>query len=333
MSNNHWGEPGESEGMRSERPSTQREWRLIEKVVNNLNVEHRRARRWGIFFKLLTFIYLFALLWLFWSGSRFGADSVVPQAHTAVIEVNGPIMEGEEASADAIISALRRAFKAERSRAVVLRINSPGGSPVQAGYVYDEIKRLRQLHPQKKLYAVISDIGASGAYYIAAAADEIYADKASLVGSIGVISASFGFVELIDKLGVERRTMTAGENKAFLDPFSPLKEEEREFWQTVLETTHQQFIRQVKQGRGERLKEDDKLFSGLVWTGEQALDLGLIDGLGSTSMVAREIVGVEKLVDYTVRPEPLDRIIERLGVGVAKRLALELGLRAGPALR
>lgn len=333
MSNNHWGEPGESEGMRSERPSTQREWRLIEKVVNNLNVEHRRARRWGIFFKLLTFIYLFALLWLFWSGSRFGADSVVPQAHTAVIEVNGPIMEGEEASADAIISALRRAFKAERSRAVVLRINSPGGSPVQAGYVYDEIKRLRQLHPQKKLYAVISDIGASGAYYIAAAADEIYADKASLVGSIGVISASFGFVELIDKLGVERRTMTAGENKAFLDPFSPLKEEEREFWQTVLETTHQQFIRQVKQGRGERLKEDDKLFSGLVWTGEQALDLGLIDGLGSTSMVAREIVGVEKLVDYTVRPEPLDRIIERLGVGVAKQLALELGLRAGPALR
>jgi protease-4 len=319
--------------MRSERPSTQREWRLIEKVVNNLNVEHRRARRWGIFFKLLTFIYLFALLWLFWSGSRFGADSVVPQAHTAVIEVNGPIMEGEEASADAIISALRRAFKAERSRAVVLRINSPGGSPVQAGYVYDEIKRLRQLHPQKKLYAVISDIGASGAYYIAAAADEIYADKASLVGSIGVISASFGFVELIDKLGVERRTMTAGENKAFLDPFSPLKEEEREFWQTVLETTHQQFIRQVKQGRGERLKEDDKLFSGLVWTGEQALDLGLIDGLGSTSMVAREIVGVEKLVDYTVRPEPLDRIIERLGVGVAKQLALELGLRAGPALR
>jgi protease-4 len=319
--------------MRSERPSTQREWRLIEKVVNNLNVEHRRARRWGIFFKLLTFIYLFALLWLFWSGSRFGADSVVPQAHTAVIEVNGPIMEGEEASADAIISALRRAFKAERSRAVVLRINSPGGSPVQAGYVYDEIKRLRQLHPQKKLYAVISDIGASGAYYIAAAADEIYADKASLVGSIGVISASFGFVELIDKLGVERRTMTAGENKAFLDPFSPLKEEEREFWQTVLETTHQQFIRQVKQGRGERLKEDDKLFSGLVWTGEQALDLGLIDGLGSTSMVAREIVGVEKLVDYTVRPEPLDRIIERLGVGVAKRLALELGLRAGPTLR
>lgn len=333
MSNNHWGEPGESEGMRSERPSTQREWRLIEKMVNNLNVEHRRARRWGIFFKLLTFIYLFALLWLFWSGSRFGADSVVPQAHTAVIEVNGPIMEGEEASADAIINALRRAFKAERSRAVVLRINSPGGSPVQAGYVYDEIKRLRQLHPQKKLYAVISDIGASGAYYIAAAADEIYADKASLVGSIGVISASFGFVELIDKLGVERRTMTAGENKAFLDPFSPLKEEEREFWQTVLETTHQQFIRQVKQGRGERLKEDDKLFSGLVWTGEQALDLGLIDGLGSTSMVAREIVGVEKLVDYTVRPEPLDRIIERLGVGVAKQLALELGLRAGPALR
>lgn len=346
MSDNHWGEPGETgrsqeaessttptDAKTADRPSTQREWRLIEKVVNSLNVEHRRARRWGIFFKLLTFSYLFALLWLFWSSSSFNAEDVVPQAHTAVVEVSGPIMDGEEAGADAIITALRNAFKADRSHAVVLRINSPGGSPVQSGYVYDEIKRLRELYPQKKLYAVITDIGASGAYYMAAAADEIYADKASLVGSIGVISSSFGFVELIDKIGVERRTLTAGENKAFLDPFSPLKDEDREFWQTVLETTHQQFIRQVKEGRGDRLKGGDELFSGLIWTGEQALDLGLIDGLGSTSMVAREIVGVEKLVDYTARPQPLERIIERLGIGVAKQLALELGLGSEQVLR
>lgn len=348
MSENHWGEPEEAAAgserpeqqdgkaraaVESDRPTTQREWRLIEKVVNSLNVEHRRARRWGIFFKLLTFSYLFALLWLFWSSSDIDADSMVPQAHTAVVDVSGPIMDGEEASADAIVTALRNAFKAERSHAVVMRINSPGGSPVQSGYVYDEIKRLRSLYPQKKLYAVITDIGASGAYYMAAAADEIYADKASLVGSIGVISSSFGFVELIDKIGIERRTLTAGENKAFLDPFSPLKEEDREFWQTVLETTHQQFIAQVKAGRGDRLKGGDELFSGLVWTGEQALELGLIDGLGSTSMVAREIVGVEKLVDYTARPQPLDRIIERLGIGVAKQLALELGLGSETVLR
>jgi protease-4 len=281
----------------------------------------------------LTFIYLFALLWLFWSGSQFSKDSIVPQVHTAVVDVSGPIMNGEKASADTIITALRNAFKAEHSQAVILRINSPGGSPVQSGYVYDEIKRLRGLYPQKKLYAVITDIGASGAYYMAAAADEIYADKASLVGSIGVISSGFGFVELIDKIGIERRTFTAGENKAFLDPFSPLKQEDKSFWQTVLATTHQQFINQVRAGRGERLKGGDELFSGLVWTGEQALELGLIDGLGSTSMVAREIVGVEKMVDYTARPQPLERIIERLGIGVAKQLALELGLGSEQVLR
>ncbi|ULG70822.1 signal peptide peptidase SppA [Marinobacterium sediminicola] len=302
-------------------------------MVNSLHVEHRRSRRWGIFFKLLTFVYLFSLLAIFYVGKDLDADKVVPQDHTAIVEVKGPIMDDEEASADTIIHALRDAFKAERSRAIILRINSPGGSPVQAGYVYDEIKRLRALHPDKKVYAVITDIGASGAYYIAAAADEIYADKASLVGSIGVISSSFGFVELIDKLGVERRTLTAGENKAFLDPFTPLKDKDREFWQSVLNTTHQQFIAQVKQGRGGRLKGGEEIFSGLVWTGEQALELGLIDGLGSSSMVARDIVGAEKLIDYTSRPKALDRIIERLGIGVAKELALQMGLKSDYQLR
>ncbi len=343
MNDNHWGESESSAGNQpgaqsptqstDGRPATQKEWRLIEKMVNSLHVEHRRSRRWGIFFKLLTFVYLFSLLAIFYVGKSFDTDKVVPQDHTAVVEVKGPIMDDEQASADSIILALRDAFKADHSQAVILRINSPGGSPVQAGYVYDEIKRLRDLHPEKKLYAVITDIGASGAYYIAAAADEIYADKASLVGSIGVISSSFGFVDLIDKLGVERRTLTAGENKAFLDPFSPLKDKDRVFWQSVLNTTHQQFINQVKQGRGDRLKGGDELFSGLVWSGEQALELGLIDGLGSSSMVARDIIGAEKLIDYTARPKPLDRLIERLGVGVAKELSLQLGLRDDYQLR
>ncbi|PSL10004.1 protease-4 [Marinobacterium halophilum] len=343
MSDNHWGETGENARSEStaapagagdnNRPSSQKEWRLIEKMVNSLHVEHRRSRRWGIFFKLLTFTYLFSLMALFWIGNNLDTEKVIPHAHTAVVEIKGPIMDDGDASADMIIGALRNAFKAEQSQAVILRINSPGGSPVQSGYVYDEIKRLRALYPQKKVYAVISDIGASGAYYIAAAADEIYADKASLVGSIGVISSSFGFVDLIDKLGVERRTLTAGENKAFLDPFSPLSDKDRAFWQTVLNTTHQQFIDQVKKGRGDRLQDNDKLFTGLVWTGEQALELGLIDGLGSSSMVARDVVGAEKLVDYTAHPRAIDRLIERLGVSVAKELSLQLGLSGEHSLR
>ena len=350
MSDQHWGveppekseadaanekradEPAAESTRKVERPTTQKEWRLIEKMVGSLHVEHRRARRWGIFFKLLTFTYLFALLAIFWFSNDIDTDNVVPHAHTALVEVKGPIADDEEASADAIITALRDAFEADRSQAVILRINSPGGSPVQSGYVYDEIKRLRTLYPAKKVYAVITDIGASGAYYIAAAADEIYADKASLVGSIGVISSSFGFVELIDKIGVERRTLTAGENKAFLDPFSPLREEDREFWQSVLDTTHQQFIEQVKRGRGDRLKDDEKLFTGLVWTGEQALELGLVDGLGSSSMVARDIVGAEKLVDYTSRPRPIDRIIKQFGAEVARELVLQIGARTGYSL-
>ena len=353
MSDHHWGaEPPqqpENEGGQQQasaaahsatsasagqsRPSTQKEWRLIEKMVNSLHVEHRRARRWGIFFKLLTFVYLFSILAFYWIGTSGDKEIVTPEEHTALVEVKGAISGDEDANADTIIGALRDAFKAEHSKAVILRINSPGGSPVQSGYVYDEIKRLRALHPDKKVYAVITDIGASGAYYIAAAADEIYADKASLVGSIGVISSSFGFVELIDKIGVERRTLTAGENKAFLDPFTPLRDDDRQFWQSVLDTTHRQFISQVKQGRGDRLKGGDELFSGLVWTGEQALELGLVDGLGSSSMVARDIVGASKLVDYTARPRAIDRIIKQLGVSVARELSLQMGLRSGYSLQ
>jgi protease-4 len=240
------------------------------------------------------------------------------------------IADGEEASADLIVTGLRNAFDADGVKAVILRINSPGGSPVQSGYVYDEIMRLRELNPDIPVYAVISDLGASGAYYIAAAASEIYADKASLVGSIGVVGSGFGFVDAMEKLGVERRQFTAGEHKAFLDPFTPLNKEEKAFWEGVLSTTHEQFITQVKKGRGDRLADDAKLFSGLVWTGEQALSLGLIDGLGSSSYVARELVGAEKIVDFTPQPTPLEALVGRFGASMGKSLATAFGVSSTP---
>ncbi|ONF45241.1 S49 family peptidase [Marinobacter lutaoensis] len=294
-------------------PETDRDWRLIEKLVMSLQAEQRRSRRWGIFFKLLTFVYLFALLFIIRFPMGDGLESVTGE-HTALVDVTGPVGADELASADNLVAAIRAAFEDSESKAVILRINSPVGSPVQAGYVYDEILRLREEHPDKKVYAVISDIGASGAYYIAAAADQIYANRASLVGSIGVIAGGFGFADLMDKVGVERRLYTAGENKAFLDPFSPEKPDQVAFWQSVLENTHQQFIAAVKRGRGDRLAEDERLFSGLVWSGEQALELGLIDGLGSASYVARDVVGAEKLVDYSHRKSPLQDLVDQLGV-------------------
>lgn len=296
----------------------------LEKLVGALTAEQRRSRRWGIFFKLLTFLYLFALLFMFRAPLMGGLDTADVGGHTAVVEVNGAIASDTHASADNLVGALRRAFEAEGSKAVVMRINSPGGSPVQAGYIYDEVVRLREEHPDKKVYAVISDIGASGAYYIAAAADEIYANRASLVGSIGVVSGGFGFTGLMDKAGVERRLYTAGENKAFLDPFSPEEPGEVAFWQDVLKNTHEQFIEYVRKGRGERLVDDDRLFSGLVWTGEQAQELGLVDGLGSTSWVARELVGEEELVDYTVQPSPFKQFTDALGVSIVGALHSEL---------
>ncbi|VXC54521.1 Signal peptide peptidase SppA, 36K type [Pseudomonas sp. 8Z] len=308
-------------------------WKLLEKALLSSVQEQRRSRRWGIFFKLLTFTYLFVALALFLPSLNLD-KAATAGPHTAVIEVRGMIADREEASADKIIGSLRAAFEDANTKGVVLRINSPGGSPVQSGYVYDEIRRLRSEYPQTKVYAVISDLGASGAYYIASAADEIYADKASLVGSIGVTAASFGFVDAMERLGVERRVYTSGEHKAFLDPFQPQKEEETRFWKTVLDTTHRQFIDSVKAGRGDRLKVEGNpdLFSGLVWSGEQALQLGLIDGLGSTSYVAREVIGEKEMVDFTVRDTPFDRFAKRLGASVADRIALWMGFQ-GPTLR
>lgn len=301
-----------------------KEWKLIEKTVSQLGVEQRRSRRWGIFFKLLTFFYLFLLLGIMSQGLDESALSEA-ETYTAIVDVRGVIADEEEASADFIVTGLRSAFEADGSKAVLLRINSPGGSPVQAGYVYDEIKRLRALYPTKPLYAVISDLGASGAYYIAAAADEIYADKASLVGSIGVVAGGFGFVDAMEKFGVERRLYTSGEHKSFLDPFSEENSDEVEFWENVLKQTHQQFISKVKEGRGERLKDDNQIFSGLVWNGEQALEMGLIDGLGSAGYVAREIVGAEEIVDFTPQPDPFERFTETLGIAAGSAMAKVLG--------
>ena len=318
------------EGGKEERSS----WKLLEKTLLASVQEQRRARRWGIFFKSLTFVYLFVVLALFSPLLQMGNGKNADGGHTAVINVRGMIADQEQASADNIIGALRAAFEDSATRAVVLRINSPGGSPVQSGYVYDEIRRLRGEYPQTKVYAVITDLGASGAYYIASAADEIYADKSSLVGSIGVTAATFGFVGALEKLGVERRVYTSGEHKAFLDPFQPQKSEETEFWSSVLATTHRQFIESVKQGRGERLQVEanPELFSGLIWSGEQALELGLVDALGSTSYVAREVVGEETLVDFTVKDSPLDRFTKKLGAAVGTQMALWMGLQ-GPTLR
>ena len=308
-------------------------WKLLEKTLQAGVVEQRRARRWGIFFKLLAFIYLFGALALFAPGLKLD-KAASAESHTALIEVRGMIMADEEASADNIVGSLRAAFEDKKTKGIVLRINSPGGSPVQSGYIYDEIKRLRGEHPDTKVYAVISDLGASGAYYIASAADQIYADKASLVGSIGVTAATFGFVGVMEKVGVDRRVYTSGEHKAFLDPFQPQKAEETRFWQGVLETTHKQFIDSVKKGRGERLKVDQhpELFSGLIWSGEQALQLGLVDALGSSSYVAREVVGAKDIVDFTRKENPFDRFTKKLGASVAERLALWMGFQ-GPALR
>lgn len=312
----------------------QKSWKLLEKTLLAGVQEQRRARRWGIFFKLLTFVYLFGILVLFTPLMDMDAAATRSGNHTALVEVRGVIADQEAASADNLIKSLREAFKDPKTKAVVMRINSPGGSPVQAGYVYDEIRRLRAEHPDTKLYAVITDLGASGAYYIASAADEIYADKASLVGSIGVTAAGYGFVGAMEKLGVERRSYTAGEHKAFLDPFSPEKPDERAFWQGVLNTTHQQFIAMVKQGRGDRLKDKEhpELFSGLIWSGEQAKSLGLVDGLGGASYVAREVVGEKDLVDYTVQESPFDRFSKRIGASVAEHLAMWMGFQ-GPQLR
>lgn len=292
---------------------------VLEKTLQAGVIEQRRKRRWGIFFKLLFALYFLIIIGMFAATPvlneqrRFmDSDGNPMNEYTAVIRIEGEIAASTDASADKITTALRKAFKDPKAKAIVLRINSGGGSPVQSAYVYDEINRLKKIH-NKKIYAVIMDIGASGAYYIASAADEIYADQASLVGSIGVTAASFGFVGTIEKLGIERRLYTSGEHKAFLDPFSPQNSSENEFWKDVLNTVHVQFINAVKKGRGDRLQDKPELFSGLIWSGEQALPLGLIDGLASTGSLARDVIQAPELVDFTVQEDGFTRFMKKLG--------------------
>lgn len=307
-------------------PAAPWERNLLNRLVFAGISEQRRARRWSIFFKSLLALYLLILL-LIYLPDDWGSSGMATTRHTALLDLQGVIADDAEASADNIIQGLRAAFKDKNTAGVILRINSPGGSPVQAGYINDEIRRLRAQYPDIMLYAVITDICASGGYYVAVAADKIYADKASLVGSIGVLMDGFGFTGTMEKLGVERRLLTAGEHKGFLDPFSPINEGDVQHVQGLLRDIHRQFIDTVKRGRGKRLKDGADVYNGLVWTGEQSLGLGLIDGLGSSSYVAREIIGEANIVDFTRHENYLDRLTESFGVSIGKVFFSTLGLQ------
>ncbi|MDP2432543.1 MAG: S49 family peptidase [Pseudomonadota bacterium] len=276
--------------------------------------EQRKTRRWSLFFKSMGFVWLFAVVFLVLFHEEGNFSSVRP--HTALIDLKGEIGGNDGVSADDLIAALNAAFEDKYSLAVVLRINSPGGSPVQAGQVYDEIRRLRGKHPTIPLYVVVDDICASGGYYIAAAADKIFVDKASLVGSIGVLMDGFGFTEGMKKLGVERRLLTAGDNKGFLDPFSPMEADQETHARAMLAEVHQQFIQVVRQGRGKRLKEAPDMFSGLVWSGTRSIELGLADALGSLDYVAREVVKSKDIVDFSPQESLADRLARRIGTAV-----------------
>lgn len=285
----------------------------LEELARDMLRERRADRRWRIFFRLAWLLLVLVIATLLFASPRGPAAKSAP--HTALVEVRGEIAADTEASAENLVAALKSAFEDAGAQAVVLRINSPGGSPVQAGIVNDEIRRLKALH-KKPVYAVVEEMCASGAYYIAVAADEIFVDKASLVGSIGVLMDGFGFTGAMDKLGVERRLLTAGENKGMLDPFSPQNEQHKAYAKAMIDQIHQQFIAVVKQGRGQRLKETPETFSGLFWNGEEAIKLGLADKTGNLDFVAREIVKAEDIIDYTPHDNVAERLAKRFGAGV-----------------
>ncbi len=304
--------------------TTDLEARLFQRLSFEFLREQRAARRWGIFFKLLAVLYVsgFVLLSLpsGWHLSSLGSTKV-----TALVDLQGVIAHGNTASADNVVAGLRAAFENASTAGVVLRINSPGGSPVQAGYINDEIYRLREKYPDIPLYAVVEDLCASGGYYVAVAADKIYADKGSLVGSIGVRMDGFGFVDGMHKLGIERRLFTAGENKGFLDPFSSVDPLHVEHVRKLLADIHQQFINTVLKKRRGKISADPALFSGLVWTGERALELGLVDEFGSTGMVARDVIGAEKIVDFTPRDYSVEGLLKRTGVSLLSEVTSARG--------
>jgi protease-4 len=302
----------------------------LEKVLLASIEEQRRARLWGIFFKSLLMIYLAVVLWLAakpWMGEHGRKDG---KGHTAVVDVAGMIAPGQPSSADNIIQGLRDAAENSGTKGIILRMNTPGGSPVQSAYVYEEIRRLKKAKPELPIYAVVADMCASGGYYIASAADKIYVNDASIIGSIGVIMGSFGFVDAMNKLGVERRVMTAGEHKALLDPFAPVDPVAREHLKGVLESIHKQFIDAVKQGRGDRLKETPDMFSGLIWTGADGIRLGLVDELGDTRSVAETVIGAKKIMNFTPEQNLFDRITHRLGTSLGSTLWSAVNAPMGP---
>ena len=321
MAENPWTEGDESMKDPRQNEETDRLWLVLERTLAQSTIEQRRARRWGIFFKTITFGYIIGLSVFLINQSELPVDAMGSHTHTAVVPIDGVIAPGESANAYDIQQNLEAAFEAPGSRGVMLEINSPGGSPVQSEYVYRAILDLKAQYPGKPVHAVIGDIGASGAYYIAAAADTIHAAPASVVGSIGVVSSGFGFNGLLEKLGIDRRVITAGENKAMLDPFMPESESDKKHLQGLLDATHQQFIARVKEGRGERLTPgDENVFDGRVWSGEQALVLGLVDSLAGPLEVAREWIGAEKRV-YYVQDEPLlNQFSREFGFGVGTAL-------------
>jgi len=298
------------------------ERQALERIASAGLVEQRRSRRWGIFFKTLGFLYFSLFLIGLFAIDRadYGASSTQP--HTAMVRLDGIIADGQSASAEQINQALRDAFANVFAKAVIIKINSPGGSPVQSAQINKEIRRLKALYPEKKVYAVVDDICASGGLYVAVAADEIYADESSIVGSIGVRMDGFGFVDAMDKLGVERRLLTAGEHKALLDPFTPVDSFEKNHLQELLDSIHDEFIAVVKAGRGDRLADNADLFSGLFWSGRGALELGLIDGLASADEVARDMIEAEEIIDYSIKPSVLDQFANRVGTAVAASLSL-----------
>lgn len=285
----------------------------LEKVLLASVEEQKKSRRWGIFFKSLLALYLGAGLWLAFKPFDFGNKKADEKYHTAAIDVSGPIAQGQPASAENIIQGLRDAVDDEGTKGIILRMNTPGGSPVQSAYVYDEIRRLRKTKPEIPIYAVVSDMCASGGYYIASAADKIYVSPASVVGSIGVIMGGFGFVDTMKKLGVERRVMTAGDHKAMMDPFTPIDPVAKAHLQRVLADVHNQFIDAVKQGRGDRLKPTPDMFSGLIWTGQEGVKLGLVDDIGDSRKVAEDVIGAKNIVNFTPEENLLERFSRRVG--------------------
>ena len=333
MSNEHYENTSSPASQDTSRYSQKNGWErdVLEKLAFASLRELRAQRRWSIFFRLVS---LSIVAFVIWIAMDFGAaNSTAVASHTALIEIDGAIEAGGRSAADAIIPALNKAYADKGSVGIIMHINSPGGSPVQAGIINDEIARLRKIYPQKPLYVVVGEMCASGGYYVAAAADKVFVNKASIVGSIGVLMDGFGFTELMEKVGVERRLLTAGENKGFLDPFSPQVPKHKEYAQAMVNEIHQQFIDVVRNGRGKRLKETPDMFSGLFWSGSRAVELGLADGFGTVDSVARDELKAENIIDYTVYEGLPERVLKKFGAEVGTAAVRSVWGGAAPKLR